>query len=248
MLIDDSFINSFEPTAKSDGVQQAASQLLQKLGVVGVNVTGTLPQTGPLLIISNHPGILDTLTLLASIPRNDYYFVALVTYAVFGSTMRKKLLPIYRKRQLNHRLWEYPLLLKSGYPIKELAQADLKEKNRQTIAKAAQLINQGNAVSVFPTGSAGKRLKASRWKPGIGFLVRQITNPKTKVICTFLSGSKKRDFIRYLRVPLFRTKRVVSLKISKTRFLGNIINPKNMTGKEITQVLERYYDSEIKTK
>ena len=52
---------------------QAGGATLVKRYVGGLKVAGVenIPREGPTLILSNHPGLTDSVALFASIPRND---------------------------------------------------------------------------------------------------------------------------------------------------------------------------------
>ncbi|HEX2980268.1 MAG TPA: hypothetical protein VHO48_08390, partial [Anaerolineaceae bacterium] len=59
------------------GLRAGALRTLQSYNV-SLRVMGAehLPESGPLLILSNHPGLTDTISLFASLPRNDLRVVA----------------------------------------------------------------------------------------------------------------------------------------------------------------------------
>jgi 1-acyl-sn-glycerol-3-phosphate acyltransferase len=63
---------AFDEEVQARGMREAAAGLLKeyapRLRVAG---QGRIPRTGPLLILSNHPGMTDTLALFSSIPRDD---------------------------------------------------------------------------------------------------------------------------------------------------------------------------------
>jgi hypothetical protein len=70
-------IVGFDQAVGQLGLQKAAQQLLPSF-IRDYKVEGqeNLPSDGPLLIVSNHPGMADTLLLLASLPRTDLLIVA----------------------------------------------------------------------------------------------------------------------------------------------------------------------------
>lgn len=55
------------------GAERAVSEFVGRLDVVGAH---NIPEHGPLLIVSNHPGMYDTIALFAAIPRGDLRVVA----------------------------------------------------------------------------------------------------------------------------------------------------------------------------
>ena len=67
----------FDDEAAASGIRTAARSLLAGF-VREVTVAGAewIPQNGPVLLLSNHPGMTDTLALLAAIPRPDLRVLA----------------------------------------------------------------------------------------------------------------------------------------------------------------------------
>lgn len=244
MLFDIDLIKKTIKRVSEKNVSYAVSRLFEDLGVLEISVKGTIPERGPTLIVSNHTGVFDSLLLLKFINQNNYHFIALSTYGIFGKKIQEKLLPIYRKRKLNHKIYEYPLSLQieKTLPI-NFTKEEIVEKNRESIAKAALLINQSHIVSLFPTGGGGKSIKGSPWKAGIGFLIKQITNPQTKIVFVHIRGTKQSDIVAYLhpfiRKLLFKP-RPISVQFSGSFPLNEVVDTNN-EGKEIAKQVEKKY-------
>ncbi len=68
---------AFDSEVDRRGLREAARGLV-RVHAPGLRVRGAerLPLSGPLLILSNHPGMADTLALFASIPRDDLAILA----------------------------------------------------------------------------------------------------------------------------------------------------------------------------
>lgn len=68
---------AFDRDVATYGIQEGARRYLPQL-TLGFTVAGQehLPASGPLLVVSNHPGMADTLLLFASLPRPDLRVVA----------------------------------------------------------------------------------------------------------------------------------------------------------------------------
>jgi len=229
MIFDTQLIHKTIEKAEKFGLKTATGELLRDIGVTSISKKGAIPNSGPLLIISNHTGIFDSLLLLNQVERNDYFFIALSTYEIFGTKVKEKLIPIYRTRRLNHKIYEYPLSLQVNRCLPEdLPVQEIRFRNRNSITKAAQSINEGNTVSIFPSGGAGKTLAESHWKAGIGHLIKQITNPHT---VAYLHP--------FIRKMLFRP-RPISVCFSKSYLLTQIVDQKT-DAKTITTKLEKLY-------
>jgi hypothetical protein len=244
MIFDTQLIRKTVERAEKFGLTVATGELLKDLEVTSISKSGTIPNSGPLLIISNHTGIFDSLLLLNQVERNDYFFIALSTYEIFGTKVKEKLIPIYRTRQLNHKIYEFPLALQINRCLpKNYSKQQIQLLNRDSITIAAQLIDKGSAVSIFPTGSAGRTLTESHWKAGIGYLVKQITNPQTHVVFVQILGTKQSDIVAYfhpfLRKLLFRPQ-PISVCFSSSYLLTQIID-QSIDAKLITKELEKLY-------
>lgn len=244
MLFDHRLIFSFKTHADARGISHSLRQFFNSIGITSITVTGTVPNQGPTLIISNHPGVFDSLLLVSHITRLDYYFTALATYRVLGTQIASRLLPIYRRSRLNHRIYEYPFCLETmgSFPEK-LSTREIQSRNRQTICDAAQTINQGGAVSIFPTGSGGKSLPGSSWKPGVGFLIKQITNPRTKLVFTDIQGTRKTDLVAFLHPSLrklFFHPQPITVAFAKPVTLQTIVD-QSASGKQVTRQVENLY-------
>lgn len=242
MLFDQSLIKNFQVWVKQLGLSRAMGKLLETLGLKDIKIVGALPKTGPILVVSNHTGVFDSLILLSKINRPDFFWTALATYRVFGGEVEKRLIPIYRKRRLNHKIYEYPLCLQvNGCLPENLSRQEIIKRNRKSIKLAAGLINQGKVVSIFPTGAGGKRLADSNWKPGVGFLVKQITNPKTKLVLVKISGTRMSDMVAY--IPALRwwfKPRPIKIKFGRPRLLKKAVDL-SADPKTITRNLEKLY-------
>lgn len=68
---------TYDALVASAGLQVGAAWALgQYVCRVAVDGQDALPRAGPLLIVSNHPGLYDTIALFAAIPRSDLRIVA----------------------------------------------------------------------------------------------------------------------------------------------------------------------------
>ncbi len=68
---------AFDDRAGASGLEPAARALLSGF-VRGITVAGAerIPRRGPVLLLSNHPGMTDTLALFAAVPRADLRILA----------------------------------------------------------------------------------------------------------------------------------------------------------------------------
>ena len=59
MFFDKQLIEQFKQWMKRLGLSEAIGNLFMALGVKDIKVIGSLPEIGPVLIVSNHIGVFD---------------------------------------------------------------------------------------------------------------------------------------------------------------------------------------------
>ncbi len=246
MIFNTKLLRSLKHSAKKYGLNKAILKLLKDLRVTSISRKGDLPKKGPVLVISDHPGVFDSMLLMSQIDRDDAHMIAISTYGIFGPEVQKKLLPIYRARSLNHKVYEYPLFLQvDGRLPPRFHPNEMKARNRRAISKAARLINSGKIVSMFPAGTVGKPINGGKWKAGVGFLIKQITNPKTKMVFAKIKGTGNRDLLAYLHPILSRIffwPRPISIQFSRAWLVNDLVNRED-DGKTISMKLEKLYEN-----
>lgn len=192
------------------------------------------------LLICNHPAQADVLLLLAAIPNRPKTFLVIM-HGILSvlPAINKYLIPVY----ITHRIdsdsqhdWKYNLLKKIHF-IPEYSQEIAHQKNIKSIALAAQKIDEGALVSIFP---AGGTKDAKKFLPGVGYLIKNLKFPqKTKLVMAHVSGTSAWDFLRIIPfvksfLPKFRIDFSEPLKMN---------NFTEGTGREISQKLQQVYDS-----
>lgn len=244
MIFNKQLLHRFREYSKKHGLRAATLETLKKVGVNDISAKGTVPTTGPLLVVSNHTGLFDPALLTSQIKRQDLYTLALSTFGIFGPAVQERLLPIYMPRDLKYLVFEHMLYLQmEGRLAEKLPFSEIGPKNRKTISRAAELINSGKAVTIFPTGSAGKLVDGAKWKPGIGFLIKQIRNPRTQVVFSHIEGTDNSEFFAYFHPvlsKLFFKPRPLSVYFGRPKVLDKLVD-KDEDGKTIAAKLENVY-------
>jgi len=126
-----------------------------------------IPQQGPLLITSNHPGTCDSLVIAANIPRSDLKIVASGIPFIQGLRNAAEHL-IYTTLDVHERM--------------------------MVVRKVIRHLQNGGAVLIFPTGSidpdpalsADAADDLGKWSPSIELILRHV--PQTRVLLTIVSG------------------------------------------------------------
>ena len=75
-LMDDALLKQFKDDMQSLSLQEAARAFIKAVGVE-LEVDGTLPETGAVLLIPNHPSGIDGFVMLAAVDRPDFCQVGL---------------------------------------------------------------------------------------------------------------------------------------------------------------------------
>jgi len=127
----------------------------------------SIPETGPLLVVSNHPGGTDSMVILAALSRSDVKFV----------------------------ISDVPFLRALGNCREHAAYASAEPGERTGIVRQMiQHLRQGGVVIIFPGAEldpdpaclpgASERLEA--WSRSVALLLRQV--PETRVVLTIVGG------------------------------------------------------------
>jgi hypothetical protein len=159
---------AFDDCVGQSGLPEGASDTLkefaQSLEVCGAE---DLPQGGPVLFLSNHPGMVDTLALFAGINRPDLRIIAL----------------------------DRPFLLSLPNVAGHLLFISDKPSERMSaVKKAAAHLRAGGALLTFPAGQIepdaqvypGALESLNDWTDSAGVFLRFA--PQTKIVPTFVSG------------------------------------------------------------
>lgn len=237
-FVDPVLLNNFATDSQMSGLSKASISALENRKVK-VKSVGKISETGPQLIICNHPSAIDGLILMSTINRNDFFVVAAKANQIFGETFIKHLLPVYLSNLPKHHFIDYlrvPVVTKmEGNISREQAM----ELNRTTISQAANIINAGHSVIIFPGGANPSQ--DMRWKAGIGFLIKAINRPDLEIVLTNISGTDWFDTLRPTVLgrpsPLSPNKEV---KVNFKKLSLKDINSK-LSGKALAEQVESIY-------
>lgn len=167
---------------------QAGGATLVKRYAGGLQVAGieNIPREGPTLILSNHPGLTDSVALFASIPRNDLRLIALDRPFL---------------RALPHT-WSRIFYL-----------PDDPSQRAGATRLAAHYIKQGGAVLTFPAGRIepdplvldGAVESLASWSGSIGLFARLV--PQMKIVVAIVGAVLLEEAQRNLLTKLRRSKK-----------------------------------------
>lgn len=161
---------AFDETVAQAGFRESVRQVIPRF-VSHVQRSGCehIPETGPLLIASNHPGSCDSLLIAASLPRDDLKIIA----AEF-STLRR--LPNASKRLI-------------------FVESKQSSRNFGAVRAAIRHLRSGGALLIFPGGCIepdpsilpeGAARALHGWSKSIELLVRKV--PQTRVQISIVGG------------------------------------------------------------
>jgi hypothetical protein len=162
-------IVEFDRRTGAEGLRSAAGWIQkQVVGAARVEGAAAIPAHGPVLILSNHPGLSDTLNLFASIPREDLRVIA--AYRPFLAA-----LPHVSARMVY---------------VKEDASARM-----AAFRESAALLKQGFSVLTFPAGKIepdpairrdDARASIDGWIDSVGLLAKLA--PDATIVPVIVSG------------------------------------------------------------
>jgi hypothetical protein len=177
-------MTTFDDEVGRTGIRAAAEALLSAF-VRDIRVTGIghIPARGPVLLLSNHPGMTDTLALFTAIPRADLRVLAAER-------------PFLRALTASSRSLIY---IPEG-----------KEKRLAAIRRAVDHLRAGGALLTFPAGGIepdpavlpGAREALRGWSPSSLLFLRFV--PECTVVPMVVSGVLARPAQRF---PLTRLRR-----------------------------------------
>ena len=198
-------------TVSKEGFRQA----LQDLAAYFVNDIGVfgeehIPKDGPLLIVSNHPGTIDSIAIGAKLPRDDLNIIAT----------------------------GFPLLQRLPAASQHLIFIDPHAPLNLSGARSTiKHLREGGSVLIFPSGRVEPDPaimpsafdKIQNWSSSIEFFLRKV--PQTQVMVTIVSGVLSPVFLhnpiihlmKGVRDPLAiaEVSQVVTQMILKNRFRMN---------------------------
>ncbi len=187
---------------------QAASQWIMPNFVPGINVTvqQKIPDTGPLLIGSNHPGAYDALVIASNVPRDDLKIVVNIPldfiteipatlshflYAPHDPYIRMKVV----RAAINH--------LKSG---------------------GALLIFASGRIDPDPITMGGAEKEFWRWSRSLEIMLRRV--PETNLLITLVSNILHQRYVNHI-FTRFQKERPDKQRISEFLQVMNQIRSPN---------------------
>ena len=178
------FIDHFDQLIWKEGLPAAsrwiAARFLRSVRVCGLR---HLPEQGPLLVASNHPGALDSVSMLGAFPRDD------TRIFVSGSAFFKTI-PASR----DHCIF-----------VEDPANVD---DRRRAIRLGIEHLQQGGSLLIFPTGlvdpepafSPGSLETMQRWSPSLEIMLRKV--PQTQLVLTVASDVLLQKYANHLLTRL----------------------------------------------
>ncbi|MCK4725626.1 MAG: 1-acyl-sn-glycerol-3-phosphate acyltransferase [Anaerolineales bacterium] len=174
----------FDENVAYAGFREAVRQFLSAY-VSDIDLVGRehIPEEGPLLIVSNHPGTYDSLAIAASLPRDDLNIIA-TNYPLL------QMLPATSQ----HLIFTNPQI----------------DANISLARSTVRHLQSGGAVLIFPRGrvepdpanfpNALDSLQA--WSTSLDLFLRKV--PQTKVVVTIVSGVLSPIFIQNPLIKLWQ--------------------------------------------
>jgi hypothetical protein len=189
------------------GLQEGARRGLQDFfPSITTHIQQELPQEGPLLIVSNHPGAADILALAAALPRKDIKFVAQDR-------------PMFRAA---NNVSEHVIYLNSPDQVRA-----------NSILEMIAYLKQGGALLLFPRGiwepdpavTPGARAHLASWSKSIGHFLSRV--PETRLAPVFVSGVISKQAARSALVKLGKNWHQRSQMMSLLSLFGQFSSLKN---------------------
>lgn len=199
-------IAEFDQVVASAGFRSAVGQLLSTF-VGGYRLEGSqnVPLTGPLLVVSNHPGAYDSLVITACLPRDDLYLIAT----------------------------GYPMLRRLPHTSRRMIFFDPRANSQLNLVReVVQHLRLGRAVLIFPRGQVepdpavlpGAQETLQRWSPSLELFLRKV--PDTQVLVTAVSGVLAPVFLHNPLIRIWRGRREPLVVAETMQVMTQLIFPR----------------------
>jgi hypothetical protein len=158
----------FDAHIAEHGLRSASQAYLPNyVGAVQVRGAEHIPEHGPLVIVSNHPGTYDGFIILANLPREDVKLVA-------GSVPFLHAVP-----SIN----EYMIYVTPDAHVRMLA---VRELLRYLEEGGALLLFASRRIDPDPDVLPGAPERIRAWSPILDIILRRV--PETRVVMTIVAG------------------------------------------------------------
>ena len=198
------YIKTIEFFVEEYGLQEGMRKLAQryqtKFEVYGFDKeTENILKTQPVVIAANHPYELETMALIAALPkREDAYLI--INAGVLGiiPVLDKYLIPVYIRHHYKNTAPIYRKLsgifIEKLQKIKTITAEEEHRKNIESIKNASLKVQNGGLVMIYPQRHGDK----GKWYPGIGHLIKGIENKNAYYVQAYISGTSPWDYLRLM--------------------------------------------------
>jgi hypothetical protein len=158
----------FDAHVAEQGLRSASQKYLPYF-VKDVQVRGAehIPEQGPLVIVSNHPGTYDALIILANVPREDVRLVA-------GSVPFLHAVPAMKEQMI---------YVTPDAHVRMLA---VRELLRHLKMGGTLLLFASRRIDPDPDVLPGASERIRAWSPSLDIILRRV--PETRIVMTIVSG------------------------------------------------------------
>jgi hypothetical protein len=165
-------------------IRDAMQDLLPNF-VSGVKVSGSevIPQTGPLLVVSNHPGTFDEVVIASNLPRKDLKIVA-------GG------FPFLRNLQYTR---EHLIFISQNFGER---MAVVREIIKHLESGFSLLLFPSGAVEPDPAVLPGAVESLNNWSRSLDLILRKV--PQTQIQVAIISGVLSPSVLKHPIVRLFK--------------------------------------------
>lgn len=172
----------FEQRVHEFGFPNASRWMLQHfVREVQIRLESDIPTHGPLLIVSNHPGMIDGFIVTGALPRPDLK-VVVSNLPFFTNLQALREHVIFTTKQTHERL------------------AVVRESIRHLRSGGALVIFPGGNIEPDPAVLPGMREALDRWSESLEIMIRSV--PDTQVIVSMVSGVLEKSSLRHPLVYL----------------------------------------------
>lgn len=155
----------------------------------------------PVVIAGNHPYDAEPAVVIGSLPdREDMFLINESSFQEFLSEylpkVGKHMIPVYLAKDEDNENKISLKILNTIFKHNKISIKEAHDKNIASIKLAADKVNHGGEVIIFPEGGRG----GTKWFDGIGYIIKDIKDKDAYFVPIFIKGTNFIDMVRMVPV------------------------------------------------
>lgn len=189
-------IGEFNRNIELNNFVEASKKILSSLKFI-IEAEDEIPanlkaEGKPLIVVSNHEGLIEPIFIAELIERNDHLIIAGIENVKFGEVLAGHLLPVRPSKYAGER--------DSMFYGPGMTRDKIRELNEKSLRRASEVVAQGSMLTIFPWG--GRSPEKGQWHKGLGQIIHGIPEGiqhEVDILPIFFSGHDRKSLIALIR-------------------------------------------------